>query len=99
MKQLMRIQIEPHADLKEAPRSLYRGERRIDITEIVDQWYGPGYRYVNVRGHDNSVYILRFDEIGDQWELIMFCAAPAQGRQRKYHDLARSAPSRQCADF
>ena len=88
MDQRMRIQVEHHADLP--PRSLYRGERRIDIIEIMDQWYGPGYRYVKVRGHDNSVYILRFDEIGDQWELIMFCAAPAQGRQRKYHDLARS---------
>ena len=38
--------------------------------------------------------ILRFDEICDHWELIMFCA-PAQGWQRKYHDLARSAQSRQ----
>jgi hypothetical protein len=41
----------------------------------MDQWYGPGYRYVKVRAYDNSVYIQRFDEIGDQWELIMFCAA------------------------
>jgi hypothetical protein len=63
----MRVQIEPHADLKAAPRSLYRGERRIDIIEIMDQWYGPGYRYVKVRAYDDSVYILRFDEIGDQW--------------------------------
>ena len=70
----MRIQIEPHADLRAAPRRLYRGGRPIDIIEIVDQWYGPGYRYVKVKGHDNSVYILRLDEIGDQWELIMFCA-------------------------
>jgi len=93
MNQLRRIQVEPHADLRAAPRSLYRGERRIDITEIVDQWYGPGYRYVKVRGHDNSIYILLFDEIRDQWELIMFCAAPAQGWQRKYHDLVRSAQS------
>src|SRR5215472_2031641 len=75
----MRIQIEPHSDLRASPRSLYRGERRIDIIEIIDQWYGAGYRYVKVRGHDNSVYILRFDEICDHWELIMFCAAPAQG--------------------
>jgi hypothetical protein len=73
----LRIQIEPYADLRAAPRSLYRGGRRIDIIEIMDQWYGPGYRYVKVRGHDNSVYILRFDEVGDQWELIMSCAAPA----------------------
>ncbi len=95
MNQLMRIQIEPHVDLTAAPRSLYRGQRRIDIIEIVDQWYGPGYRYVKVRGHKNSVYTLPFDEISYQWELIIFCAAPAQGWQRKFHDLARSAQSRQ----
>ena len=43
----------------------------------MDQWYGPGYRYVKVRGRDSSVYILLFDEIRDQWELIMFSAASA----------------------
>jgi hypothetical protein len=95
MSQLLRIQIEPHSDLRAAPRSLYRGERRIDIIEIVDQWYGPGYRYIKVRGRDSSVYILHFDEINDHWELIMFCTASAQRWQRKYHDLARSAQSRQ----
>jgi hypothetical protein len=55
--------VEHHADLGAAPRSLYRGERRIGIIKIMDQWYGPGYRYVKVRGHDSSVYILLFDEI------------------------------------
>jgi len=80
----MRIQVEPHADLRAAPRSLYRGERRIDVIEIMDQWYGPGYRYVKVRGHDSSVYILRLDEINDQWELIMFSMARASnGWQRE----------------
>jgi hypothetical protein len=77
----MHVQIEHHADLEAAPRSLFRGERRIDITEIVDQWYGPGYRYVKVKAHDNSVYILRFDEICDHWELIMFFAASALARR------------------
>jgi hypothetical protein len=71
----MRIQVEPHADFRAAPRRIYRGDRRIDIVEIMDQWYGAGYRYVKVRGHDSSVYILRFDEICDKWELIMFSAA------------------------
>ena len=71
----MRIQVEDHVDLGGVPRSIYRGERRIDIIEIMDQWYGPGCRYVKVRGRDSSVYILLFDEIRDQWELIMFSAA------------------------
>jgi hypothetical protein len=94
MNQRMRIQVEHHADLRAAPRSLYRGERRIDIIEIMDQWYGPGYRYVKVRGHDSSVYILLFDEIRDQWELIMFSTAIAQ-RLATRAALARSAQSRQ----
>ncbi len=75
----MRVQIEPHTHLRAAPRTICRGERRIKVIEIMDQWYGPGYRYVKVRGHDRSVCILRFDEIGDQWELIMFSSARAQG--------------------
>jgi len=80
----MRIQVESQADLRAAPRGLYRGERRIDVIEIMDQWYGPGYRYVKVRGHDSSVYILRLDEINDQWELVMFSMARASnGWQRE----------------
>jgi hypothetical protein len=71
----MRIEVEHHAALGAAPRCLYRGERRTDIIEIMDQWYGPGYRYVKVRARDGSVYILLFDQIRDQWELIMFSAA------------------------
>ncbi len=88
----MRIQIEPHADL----RAALRGKCRIDIIEIMDQWYGPDYRYVKVIGHDSSVYILRLDEINDKWELIMFSTARApSGWQSEQHDLARSAQSRQ----
>ena len=72
----MRVQVEAQVDnLGTSPRSLYRGKRRIDIIEIVDQWYGPGYRYVKVKAHDNSVYILRFDEVCDRGDLIMFSAA------------------------
>jgi hypothetical protein len=73
----MRIQVESHADVRAMPRSLYRGKRRVDIIEIIDQWYGPGYRYVKVKGYDGSVYILGFDEIRDWWELIMFSSARA----------------------
>ena len=91
MDQRMRIRVEHHADLRAAPRSLYRGERRIDIIEIMDQWYGPGYRYVKVRRHDSSVYILLFDEIRDQWELIMFSTAIAQRLATRAASPARSA--------
>jgi hypothetical protein len=91
VNQLLRVQIEPHTGLRAAPRSLHRGKRRIETIVIIDQWYGPGYRYVKVRGHDRSVCILRFDEIGDQWELIVFSSARAQGLAS-----ARRAARRAC---
>jgi hypothetical protein len=85
----------PHSDIGAVPRNFYWGECRIDIIEIMDQWYGPRYRYIKVRGEDSSVYILRLDEVSHQCELILFSAAPAQEHQDKYHDPARSAQSRQ----
>jgi hypothetical protein len=91
MNELMRIQIEPHADL----RAALRGKCRIDIIEIIDQWYGPYYRYAKVRAHDSSMYILRFGESRDECQIIMFSSARAQGLKTEQHDLARSAQSRQ----
>ena len=73
----MRVQIDPHADLRAVPQTLYWGERRIEIIEVIDQWYERGYRYVKVKGYDGSVYILGFDEIRDRWDLIMFSSARA----------------------
>jgi hypothetical protein len=43
-KKIMRVQVDPQT----APRTLYWGERRITILEVIDQWYGPRYRYVKV---------------------------------------------------
>jgi hypothetical protein len=75
----MRIRVEPHADnVTAAPRSLDWGGRRIDIVEMIDQWYGPDHRYVKVKGSDGGIYILRFDEIHDAWALIMFVSARGQ---------------------
>lgn len=45
---------------------------------MIDQWYGRDYRYVKVKGDDGSMYILRFDEIRNEWELIMFASRRSQ---------------------
>jgi hypothetical protein len=77
----MRIRVEPRADnVAAAPRSLDWGGRRIDIVEMIDRWYGPDYRYVRVKGSGGDIYILRFDEIRDEWALIMFVSARGQAR-------------------
>ena len=75
----MRVQVEAHADgVGTTPRSLYWDQRRLGIADMIDQWYGPDYRYVKIKGDDGGVYILRFDEIRNEWAMIMFASARSQ---------------------
>jgi hypothetical protein len=52
--------------------------RHLDVLETLDQWCGPNYRYIKVRGYD-GLYILRFDETRAKWHLTMFKRARAEG--------------------
>ena len=60
------------------PLKLYFGGHQVDVLEALDQWYGPDYRYIKVRGYD-GLYILRFDETRAEWHLTMFKRARAEG--------------------
>ncbi len=64
-------------------RRLHFGGHQVDVLlETLDQWYGPGYRYIKARGTDGGLYILRFDEAQAEWEeLTMFKDARAQARK------------------
>lgn len=46
--------------------------REVEIVENLDRWLGADYAYFKVRGDDGNLYILRFDEVQDAWELTMF---------------------------
>jgi hypothetical protein len=75
------MRIEAKFDLGDTgvtPRSLYWNELRIDIIEIIDQWYGADYRYVKVKDDDGGLYILRVDERSNEWAIIMFVSARGQ---------------------
>ncbi len=46
--------------------------RTYEVKEVIDQWYGLGYRCFKVRADDNNLYILRHDEAEDVWTLDSF---------------------------
>jgi len=52
------------------------GERTYEILEVEDQWYSPGASIFRVHAEDGNVYILRRDEVRDQWTLEGFRALP-----------------------
>ncbi|HEX6212418.1 MAG TPA: hypothetical protein VF136_16680 [Methylomirabilota bacterium] len=57
---------------EETPRALVLGERRIEVTEVLDRWLGPDHRYFKLRGHDGDTYIVRHDISSGAWELTLF---------------------------
>ena len=77
----MRIQVEPGLmafHRMPLPKQLLLNGRRIEIVEILDQWYGPDYRYVKMRDRNGALYILRYDEISTNWQLTMYMSVRAQ---------------------
>lgn len=70
----MRIRVDHyigHGGMK-MPSRLQLDGHHADVIEILDQWHGPDYRYVKVRCDDESLYILRYDAVREEWELTMF---------------------------
>jgi hypothetical protein len=57
---------------EETPRRFFIKDRQVEITEIIDRWLAPDYRYFKVRGDDGSRYIIRHDVESGHWELTMF---------------------------
>ena len=70
----MRVQVECYAGYRgeESPRSFTLGSRRIEAEKILDRWIGPDHRYFKIFGDDRSVYILRYDNSADRWELTFY---------------------------
>jgi hypothetical protein len=73
---LLSIGVECYAGHRgeQTPRTLVLGDRRIDVTEVVDAWLAPDHRYFKLRDADGNTYLVRHDEQSNTWELTMFRA-------------------------
>jgi hypothetical protein len=54
------------------PSAFSLGKKKMKVTEILDQWYGPDHTYFKVLGDDANTYILRYSKKDDRWELVFF---------------------------
>lgn len=70
----MAIQVECYAGHRgeETPHALLIGDRRVRVLEVLDRWLGPDHRYFKVSGDDGDIYIVRYSDSLDAWELTMF---------------------------
>jgi hypothetical protein len=65
---------------EETPRAFLLGERRVEVTAVLDRWRGEDHEYVKLDASDGSRYILRHDRQRDEWEIHMMEAGPAERR-------------------
>jgi len=70
----MQIRVDTYVGYRgmQMPQCFRLGRSRIGIVETVDQWFGPDYRYIKVKGDDDATYILRVHDVHGHWELTMF---------------------------
>jgi len=68
------VRVECYAGYRaeESPRRFFIGKREIKVTEIIDRWLDPAYSHFKVRGDDGGIYILRYGQDSDSWEMILF---------------------------
>ena len=71
---------------EETPRAILLGERRVEVTSILDRWRGENHEYVKLTASDGNRYILRHDREADEWEITLMeapgsPAAPADPRR------------------
>jgi hypothetical protein len=76
-RQLLRVGVECYAGHRgeQTPHMLILGDRRVVVTEVLESWLAPDYRYFKIRGSDGGTYLVRHDDRSDSWELTMFRAA------------------------
>ena len=74
---LLDVRVECYAGHRgeQTPRMLMLGDQHIAVSEVVDAWLAPEYRYFKLKAADGNTYLVRHDERSDTWELTMFCAA------------------------
>jgi hypothetical protein len=72
----MQLRVECYAGTRaeERPQRFFLRERRFEVQEVLDQWYGPHDFFVRVRADDGNIYILRHntDPNHDLWTLESF---------------------------
>lgn len=54
----------------ETPRRLAIAGRTIEVLEVIERWREPDQRYFKLRGDDDTIYLLRHDELEDRWEIV-----------------------------
>ena len=67
------IRVETYSGYKadEYPKKFWLDDQILEVMDIEDRWYGPGYSYFKVFTNDAKRYILKQDLSSNPWEFTI----------------------------
>jgi hypothetical protein len=70
--QVRKVGVEAYSGYKanERPLRLILGDERLEVTRVLDRWYGPEHDYFKVLAEDGRVYMLKWHRSLDVWLLV-----------------------------
>jgi len=76
-RNLMPLRVECYAGYRDEqePLAFWLGERRFEVTALLDRWLHPAHRYFKVQVDDGRVFILRYDASSGEWDLAALVGA------------------------
>lgn len=72
----MALRVECYSGYKvnERPVRFFLGQRKFEVKELLDRWYGEDHDYFKLLADDLSTYVLKYNRYDDRWELIFYAA-------------------------
>jgi hypothetical protein len=77
----MRVKVDAYSGYtaNERPLRFTLGHRTLEVKEILDRWYGERERYFRITADDGDIYVLKYSDGDDCWELVSFTRQGSQG--------------------
>ena len=90
----MKIRVETYDGYRagERPLRFRLGEKRREVVEVLDRWFGEDHDYFKVLADDGGVYVLRCGRGEDGWELTQYRAAGAGSVEEGTEETAPRGP-------
>jgi hypothetical protein len=77
----MKLRVECYSGYKadERPVRFYLGNRKLEVTELVDRWYGEDHEYFKLLADDGNRYVLKYQRPENRWDLIEYSVPDLPG--------------------
>ena len=69
---MIKVQCYSGFKVNEKPVSFCLRHQTYKVKEILDRWYGETSVYFKIKADDENIYLLKYDEWQDEWDLVFY---------------------------